>query len=226
MATQATVPKLETRALALVESVRAIHIADQPSYDAAAEAIFVIKAMRKEVADHHDPIIASANTTHKLAVAAKRKLDNPLQERESHIKTGIRGFDEMQERLRLEAQHKADEEARKQEEEAKLQAGIEAERQGASKEDVQAIVEAPSTAPPPVMAPTYQKRQGVSVRENWKAQVVNLKLLVQAVSLEQAPLTCLQANQVALNQLARAQKQALSIPGVRAVNDAVVSARR
>ena len=226
MATQATAPELESKALALVDYARSLQITNQPSYDQVTNALLDVKGARKAIAAHHDPTIADTNKAHKTALAAKERFDRPLKEVEVILKLGIRTWDNEQERLRLEAQRRADEEAQRQNEEARLQQGIAAEQNGASEADVQAIVEAPSAAPPPVVAPTYQKRQGVSVRENWKAEVVNLDLLVQAVAQHKAPLNCLQANQVALNQLARAQKQALSIPGVRAVNDAVVSARK
>ena len=226
MATQATAPELESKALELIENASQIQINDQPTYDEATGVLLHVKGARKAIAAHHDPTIADTNKAHKTALAAKERFDGPLRQVESMLKQRIGTWDTKQERLRLEAQRKAEEEARKQEDETRLQQAIQAEEQGASKEDVQAIVEAPSTAPPPVVAPTYQKRQGVSVRENWKAEVVNLMPLVKAVARGDAPLFCLQPNQVALNQLARAQKQALSIPGVRAVNDAVVSARR
>ncbi len=226
MATQATVPELESKALALVGYAKSLQITDQPSYDQVTSALLDVKGSREAIAAHHDPTIADTNRAHKTALAAKERFDRPLREVEVILKHGIRAWDNEQERLRLETQRKADEEAQRQHEETRLQQGIAAEQNGASEADVQAIVEAPSAAPPPTVAPTYQKREGVSVRENWKAQVLNLNQLVNAVCDGRAPLNCLQANQVALNQLARAQKQALAIPGVRAVNDAVVSARR
>jgi len=53
----------------------------------------------------------------------------------------------------------------------------------------------------------------------WRAEVVDLMALVQAVANGSAPLAALQANQPFLDQEAARDRQALALPGVRPVHD-------
>ena len=53
----------------------------------------------------------------------------------------------------------------------------------------------------------------------WRAEVVDLLALIQAVASGSAPLAALQANQAFLDQEAARDQEALALPGVRAVHD-------
>ncbi len=86
---------------------------------------------------------------------------------------------------------------------------------------MQTILTAPSTAPAPVAAPTFNRVKGLGHRENWCAEVTDLWSLVKAVAKNKALLPLLEANLPALNAQARSLKTALQIPGVRAVNKGV-----
>jgi hypothetical protein len=54
----------------------------------------------------------------------------------------------------------------------------------------------------------------------WRAEVVDLVALVKAVATGAAPLEVLQPNQQFLDELAAREKDALTLPGVRPVQDA------
>lgn len=54
---------------------------------------------------------------------------------------------------------------------------------------------------------------------HWRAEVVDLMALVQAVASGSVPLAALQANQPFLDQEAARDQQALAVPGVRPVHD-------
>jgi hypothetical protein len=56
------------------------------------------------------------------------------------------------------------------------------------------------------------------IRETWSAELIDLKALVMAISEGKAPLMAVQANMVFLNEQARAYKEVLRIPGVRAIS--------
>jgi len=66
---------------------------------------------------------------------------------------------------------------------------------------------------------------GISSRENWSAQVTDKAALVKAAAENPAYLAYLEPDMKSLNALARAQKNALAIPGVKAVNQAGLSVR-
>lgn len=76
------------------------------------------------------------------------------------------------------------------------------------------------TVAPRVVTPT-----GVSTTQKWKAEVFSVQLLCRAIADGKIPANFIEPNMTALNAMARANKQALNVPGVRAVADTTVSAR-
>ena len=75
------------------------------------------------------------------------------------------------------------------------------------------------------MQPETKKPTGISTRVNWKAELVDIKALCKAVADGTWPVNLVAANMPALNQMARAAKNNLNIPGVRAISEQVVSRR-
>lgn len=65
---------------------------------------------------------------------------------------------------------------------------------------------------------------GLSFRDHWRAEVSDFRQLVAAVARNPTLLNLIEPNLAALNHLARAQKQALRIPGVRVWCGQVVAA--
>jgi len=61
----------------------------------------------------------------------------------------------------------------------------------------------------------------VRYRDNWKAEVTDIRALMQAIIDGKAPLDLLQPNPTRLNQMARALKGAAMIPGVTVRNEPV-----
>lgn len=158
-----------------------------------------------------------------------------------------------EDRLRREQQEREAEELRqaelrRQEEEARINAEIqqqhaeEIERQLESlpvDTDASLIEEICNTPAPepvrvapemPVFAPSQTvvraaAPRGVGLGEDWCAEVTSLQLLCKAIGEGKVPEHYVQANMTALNQMARANRQSLNIPGVRAVSKPRVSAR-
>ena len=128
------------------------------------------------------------------------------------------------------------EKARLAAEEAALVAAAEAEAAGASTDAINAILEQPDAVveemqavlAQPVIAvaipaaPTYERAAGVSVAKTYRAEVVDIRKLAAAVGAGLWPVNLIEANQPALNAMARASKGSIQIPGVRFVEDATV----
>lgn len=103
---------------------------------------------------------------------------------------------------------------------------------------VASLCEAPAPEPirlapeMPVFEPVYVAPRavaapaGISTSQKWKAEIVSLQQLCRAIADGKVPAHYVEANMTALNGMARANKQALNIPGVRAVADFSVTARR
>jgi hypothetical protein len=216
---------IKERALSVPEQARAMKIIDDSSYQKGGQLLLTIKALRKEINETFDPIIAKAYAAHKEAKAQKTKVEEPLVRAECIIKPAMAEYDTKLEQQRLAEQRRLEEEARKKAEEEKLADAIHAEQQG-DKETAESIINEPAQVIPIVQKVEKQKISGISFRENWSAQVVNLMALVKAVAAGEQPITYLQANQTSLNQIARAQKTAMSVPGVRAVCEKITNAAR
>lgn len=81
-----------------------------------------------------------------------------------------------------------------------------------------------TVAPVPV-ATAAPKVAGLSTRHNWKARLTDKMALIRFIAEHPEHQHLLDVNQSSLNQLAKAQKDAMKLPGVEAYTDAVMSAR-
>lgn len=91
-------------------------------------------------------------------------------------------------------------------------------------QDIAMAAELVTAAPVPI-ATAAPKVSGLSTRQNWKARCVDKMALIRFVAEHPEHQHLLDVNQSALNQLAKAQKDAMRLPGVEAYPDAVMSAR-
>lgn len=226
MAAELVEVELEQQALTWPDRAKAIAIKDQATHDMATGLLINITDLEREIIAHHKPIKDSAYAAHKTAVAAEKRLLDPLKEAKQILSLGITTWETEQKRIQAENQRKAEEEARRIEEEARLQLALQAEEMGASEETTKEILETPIPVERPVVPQTFQRTAGVSTRQTWKAEVTDLKALCRAVADGKASIEFIQPNMPALNGLARALKSTMQIPGVRAVPETGVSVRR
>lgn len=219
--------EIESRTQTMLERARAIEIHDQDTAERAAELGRAIKDLRAEAEAHHRPVIQAALEAHRKALEAFRRIDEPLRIAEAEIKRRLSAWNAEQERLRLEAEHRAREQAERLAAEA-LEAQIEAmEASGAPAQVVQAVIRSAEAMPviaPRVAAPP--KPQGVATRKTYRAHVTSLIDLVRWVAANPSHENLLQPNQSALNALARAQGGTLAISGVRVVVEESIAIRR
>lgn len=204
-------------AAAWPEEAKSYVITDQPSYQKAYAAIKTIKAMRAEIEAKRksmkDPVLLAGRRIDQNA----KEADAPLKRALDILQPKCLAYEDEQERIRREEQRRLEEEARKRAEEEALAAAEAAQAEGADEKVVDAILDAPPQAAPVVAAPRFERPKGFSAPETWRAEVVNLMDLVRAVAAGQASVNLIQANQPALNQMARAQRDKLQVPGVKAV---------
>lgn len=245
------VATLEQQASALTVEVSAMTIADAASYARAGEMAKTVALYIKRVGEVLDPICDAAFAAHKIAVGQRDALLKPAQGAKRILGERMGAWDREQARLRREAEDQARRERERQEAEARavaeaetrrLQAEAEAKRideagaleAAGDREGAERLISAPvavaAVKPMPIFAPrpvaTAPARvDGITHRDQWSAEVTDLMQLVQAVAVGRAPLTLVKADEVALNQMARALKQGMNVPGVRAVPKAITSVR-
>lgn len=220
------VRRIEEQAADVIATAKSIQITSQAGLELACEQLRRIKALQDAAIAAFGPIKEKAFAAHKEACAQEKRQLAPLQDAEKILKSGIAVYEMEQRRLREAEERRLLEEQERQHAE-QLEAQIEeAERDGASVEEVQAIIEQP--APPRPFVPVIQQPRpaGITPRQTWHAEITSLQVLIDAVAKGQAPILAIEPNMTYLNGRARTDKALLKIPGVKAVPDSTVSVRR
>lgn len=208
---EATAGALVTKANELARA-----IIDDTTAKHAAEFIVTIKGARKKWDSIIGPVCDKTRTAWQEANALRKKVDDPLDQAEKQILSpALSAYRIEQERRRREEEERRNAEAKRKAEEEALDHAVALESAGA-KDAAAAVLDEP-ILPPPVVMPAAPKVAGLTEREVWSAEVVDIKALIQAVVDGKVQITALEANMPFLNGLARAQKGEFNVPGVKAV---------
>jgi len=209
------IQETETKALTIIDQAKAVIVTNNESYTLAGELWKNIKQMKEEVDNVFKPIIEAAHKAHKEALLQKAKIYDPLDEAGRKIKSSMSAYDEAQERIRREKEIELRKEAMKREEEARLQAAIQAEKAG-QKEAAEKILEAPIVEPVVVVSKDIPKMSGGPVyRTVWDMEVVDFEALVKAGANKTISINALLPNEVFLRAQARSLKSTMNFPGVK-----------
>jgi chromosome segregation ATPase len=243
---------LNKETLNLIQQSQGVQLSiaiDSPEqYTTAGAELAKIKALAKSIEAERQALKAPV-------IDAGREIDrffktylDQLANAEKSIKGAILNFDREQERIRIEAQRLADEQARKEREKAEAQARKEREKAEAERQRLQSIeddrerakamakiekseakAEAVEAMASHVVAPVIQtaapKIQGMSKRETWSAEVTDIIKLCKAVADGIVPATAVTANMPYLNKRATMEKSDMAIPGVKATMTESISSR-
>jgi len=222
--TALTVPKeaneVAEEGLILITQADELVVTDAESFEQGGQFLLVLKKYQKRVREIMDPIVKAADAAHKVAVRQRGVLLDPAVQAETIVKGRLTAWEQAEQARLKAAAQQSEETARRLAEQAKQAevARLEAEGQEARAAAVRA-------APPPVVltppVPTMPKVAGVSFRDHWTAKVVDFRKLVEAVAKGEQPLDLLQADQSALDALARTFKQHLNVPGVEAKHERI-----
>lgn len=201
------------------QSYAVITTADQ--CEAAGDDLKAIKTKQKALEDARTTITKPLLEVQRAVNALFKKPMDALAEAERLVKNGILKYQDAEERKRREAEAVAAEAARKEREKLEAQAARAAaagrmERAEALAATAAAIperVEIQSAAP---------KIAGLSKRGIWKAEVTDKAAFAKYAAEHPEWLHLLDVNLTALNGLARSQKDALSLPGVRAFEEKIL----
>ena len=208
---------VEGRALAIPERARTLVVMDNESMERAHAMLTDIRALRKEIQDTFRPLAEKAHQAHRAILQKQKEAEAPLVEAENYLRPAIRAYMDEQERIRREQEARLHEEARMAEEERRLEEALRAEQEGNHKEAEEILTEKPGFIPAPIVPRGTPKVDMRLFRRTWKVRVVSLKALVQAAAQNEFLLPYLMANEAALNQVARAQKGMMNIPGVEVI---------
>lgn len=198
------------------------NIVDQKSYEDADEFLVQVKLYRKRVDEAFKKPILRAREALESIRELKRQVDDPLSVSEKVLKDNMAVYYAEAEKKRREEEARRMSEIKKREEEARL-AEAKALEEAGEGEAADAVMDEPLPAPAVNLPKTQAK--GTAMTEHWSASVVNMKMLIVAIMSGQADISLVVPNQQAINQMARALKGRLSIPGIRATMRYVASTR-
>ncbi len=201
--------ELESQALALVDEARDLTIATADDFQLADRYLSRNKSMQGEWEEFTRPSCDAAYTAWKAAIAVRDRILNPLKEWERTIKDKMSGWRREQERLRLDAERKANEEAR-------LAAAVEAEQAGENGR-ADAILDDGAMVPPVILPSVTPAGTKATFRKEWKYVIMDSSLI---------PREYLLIDTVKIGQVVRAMKEQTKIPGVKPYAEDVVAGRR
>jgi hypothetical protein len=209
----------------------ALPVTSHEDYVQVADALKEVKSFTKQVQEFFAPLKEKAYATWKALTTKENETLAPARAWEAECKSALATWDAEQERFRQEEQRRLEAEARRQEEERRLAEAVALEAEGIAEADPSKLAEADRLIEEPVETPVVvveketPKVAGISYRDNWDAKVVDLQALIRYVAQNASHQNLLQPNLIALRAQAKSLKGALSIPGVRAYSQKVVSAR-
>lgn len=205
-----------------VAPIRSFLVVDDPTMQRAGDTILEINKRIKLVDEKFSPSYEAAMETKRKAEASRKALvdlideiKRPLVEVKAYLVKQGKDYKAVVAKREEEERRRLAEIARKEAEERAL-AEAEALEKAGEHEEAQAVIEAPVyAAPPPIQKPAF-KVDGRSFQTRWKATVTDFCKLVKYCAANPQFLHLVMANDSALNQMARALKQNMNIPGVSA----------
>ncbi len=208
---------LEQEAASVIERAQDLQITNQDEHAIALVTIKSLRNQEKAIAAHFEPVRKAADAAKKEVLRARDALVKPLAAARGVLSDKAMMYAQEQEQIRLEAQRKADEEARIAQEKADAEAKAE-EILEADPEPVEEIV-------PEKVESKVAEVEGTSTRTTWSAEVVDKFALIRFVDEVSGYDHLLEPCMKELNKLAVAQKDMLDIPGVKAVPKTTVVTR-
>lgn len=198
-----------------------IVIANQGDYDSAATILQAVKARAKEIDGQRKEITKPLDEAKKNVMNLFSKPLELLANAESFLKRKMIDYTTEQERKAREEQIRlqklADQEAARQKkilDEKIARAEASGKTEKAEELQMQKEMVIPITAP--AVAPQVETPKGVSYRDKWTAQIVDVNLV---------PREYLIPNQSALDKVAQATKGSIQIAGVKFNCEKVLASR-
>lgn len=212
--------ELETQEEDILLLAKALVVNSQESYDIAAQfALAHANPLIKTIAGDLGPAVTATNTAHKLAVALLNKHLGPLTEAKKIAVAKCDAYKAEQLRIQHKAEQEASIEAQKIADETRIQDAVAAEQSNEPPEIVAAILDEPALPQPvaPLAAP-FKQATHIHRAKILTAEVTSLRALIEHAAKNPQYVGYLQANQTALNQAARSQRERFKVPGVRLIS--------
>lgn len=196
---------------------------DKKREDAQRAADEVARRERERLQREAEARERAAREQRELEDAATREREADARRAIESLRKQAEEADDAAEALRL-ADEAAEHERRAQEDAERARQDA-ADRESRAHEDAQAQRQVANVISAPVVASEAPKVAGLSTRQKWNVEVVDVVALCRAVADGKVPAGYVIANEKTLRQMAVALKSEFKVPGVRAYPEDVLSAR-
>lgn len=193
------VATLEGLAVLPVQTAKELIIQTNENIERAKELVSALKDLQRKIHEIYDPLVESANKTHKKAVAERKKHLEPLEMAEVMVRGRMNSFMTSQDVIRKQAE----------EERRKLEEAHQARLTQDSPPSIESIprklsVErlAPRDLPE---VPEIPKIEGLSQVKDWKWKIVDVSLI---------PAEFWMLDEKAIEAVVKVQKESTQIPGI------------
>jgi len=218
--------EISTEVNKFVLGAQALVVETKEEHEMGSELLRDLTFAKRKVEDVFRPMKQAAHNAHKTITGQERAMLDPIKQAVQTISKKLTVYEREQIRIaEAEARRKADAQKRIEEEEALREAQQLAE--AGQEDEAEAVLEAVAEAPTPVVQPQPEisRVAGVGSTTRWKAEVTSPILLVRHIANNPGMVHLIKFDQVALNSLARSQRESLDVPGVRAVSETSKSVR-
>lgn len=210
----------ELKAAVYVSKSKELIIENQNDYEQAANDLKVVKSIYKTLEEARKKITTPLDIAKKAVMDLFRDPSTALEGAELVIKRKMIEYTNEQERRRRVEEERLQREAKAAEEKERKRLQDIADRAKASGKDEKAQEFEQKAQevfiPAPVVAPTVQKVAGVSMKQNWKARILDVN---------KVPRNYMIVNESMLDKLAKATKGSLTIEGVEFYSEDVLASR-
>lgn len=221
-------PAIVAELAPVVAEARLFQIENIESHAIALQRAKALRAGEKKIEEAFEPSRKAADTAKKEILTLRDSLIGPIAAARQIYDRNASIYEAQERQKAADEQRRLQEKARKEEEERQLAAAQEAQDRG-DKDEAEAIVSEPVSAPVIHVAPAVAEVEGVSGRKSWAPEVYDVVECLLFMTRRQewrAALERLKPElETILRPMATAQRQNLSIPGVRAVEKSVRSYR-
>lgn len=220
---------IETRISPLEKRFTAIVIKDDADFEKLDADVKMVKGLIKENAEIFDPVVDKHYRPYVFWRDIRTAIKNRLESLETAGKKALIAYanekKEKAEAAQRAAQAATDEAARKEAEKLEKKAErAEAKGDVGKAQELRDAAQTVHVPTPVVQEQAAPQIKGSSIRDNWKGECVDLMKLVKAVAEGRASINLISANNVAINQQAKATKNTFAIDGIRFYNDPSYSA--
>lgn len=209
-------PRADTAgAAAQIEEARALTISNTADYIAVCDFEKGLRALDKQIVEHHSTRKRMADHLHKRLVAEEKEDRAPVLEALEIIRPKRISWEDEQERLRKEEEERLQALQREADEERCIKDALEAEAKG-RKDEAEKIIEREENTTKRLHIPSRLPKSGIAKREYWGYNTVDLlALATAAVADPDRYLAYLDFNRPRIGGQVQALKELCKIPGIK-----------